>query len=291
MRTLVMVVIMATGMVAASVTVAAAETAASAKAISWQRELPKRARVIETVKVPSKHGQRCLVLWVADPKEYREESYGDPLTCPEMAKGKHYIDGLVRLSLVDERRSRIINTVPIENERYIAYLFDNPADGNKKTLAIDVPDPENRKQSIPLDVTQTLYEVSRGKDKGKGRVMRMRDINGDGLPNEFAFYTSESCSDIYAAVAGYSERTDKAILYNFHLQVNDEGKISTEDIHWVPAAFDNASQWLEHIPPDKGVWRFTWRYPEEVPREYRYEIRYDAAREAFVGTETIVRVP
>ena len=267
-------------------------TIALADSSLWQRDLPKGARVIETVKVPSKHGQRRLVLWAEDAKEHREKFYGDALTCPEMAKGRHYVDGLLRLSLVDERRSRIINTVPIETEGYTEYLFDNPADGNKKTLAVNVPDPESRRQSVPLDVAQTMYDVP--KSKSKGRLMQMRDINGDGLANEFALYSSETCADFNATIVGYSERTDKAIWYNFKLQVNDEGKMSVDDVHWVPVQFVGAFRFGEGVSPEtpkNGVWQFATQYPEDPPREYRYEIRYDAAREEFVGTETIVRIP
>jgi hypothetical protein len=160
------------------------------------------------------------------------------------------------VSLIDVGRSAVINTVPLETS------------------------PQSRTLDLPLELAQTLYDSS----VGTAKIMHLRDTNADGRPNEFGIFATESCSDRYGTVIGYSERQDRAVWYTFHLSVNDEGKVSSEDQHWIPVGFFDT-------PPKKGVWRFTWRYPEDPPREYRYEIRYDAAREQFSGVETIVRVP
>ncbi|MCL1962495.1 MAG: hypothetical protein FWG56_12170 [Desulfovibrionaceae bacterium] len=218
--------------------------------------LPAHARVMDEAAIWSAHGKRRLVLWVADAQESREEDYGDVLTCPEMAIGRHYVTGRARLSLVDERRSRIEDSVLLETS------------------------PEEPLLGIPVAVGRTLYDAP----GGAHRVMRLRDINRDGRADEFVLYMAGSCSDFVATIAGYSKRQDKVIWYTFHLDVNDEGQLSTEDSHWIPIQFLRRA-------PRRGVWRFTATYPEYPPREYRYEIRYDAAQERFVGAETIVQVP
>jgi hypothetical protein len=248
----------------------ATTTALAAEPARWARHLPKHARIVQTAALATAHGRRLLVLWVAGAKETRGEgSDYDALTCPEMAMGRHYLYGRARLSLVNRSGTGFANSVLLNETD-----FEQPI-------------------VIPLHTKNTLYDTHADCSSDKpplcpapgtppDRVMRMRDINGDGLPYEFALFETESCSDLYAAIVGYSQRRDAVIWYRFHLLVNDEGQLGLYDEDWISVMFLDTA-------PVNGVWRFTMQYPEDPPREYRYVIRYDAEHERFVGVENIVR--
>ena len=302
-------IIMATLALIAAITAHAARADGPQR---WARALPMHALVVETADVASQHGPRQLALWVADAKEFNNEDGFDPsdaLTCPEMAAGRYYIRGRVRVSLVDSRRSRIRHSVSVTGETleiptqtgrtlYDPREWQAWQEHPLRVLLISDLDDYDMSDlgfgSGPFDVTEQTYAPYRAQSllyvstpalydalTGGGAVMYLRDLNHDGLPNEFALYESESCSDLYAAIIGYSARRDRLIRYTFHLRVNDEGKVSIDDERWIPFAF-------LAVKPRNGVWRFTVQYPEERPRKYHYAIRYDAARERFVGTENIV---
>lgn len=259
-------------------------TAVTAGPATWRSRLPEHGRVAGTASISTVHGKRLLVLWVANATERRPEAAekDDALTCPELAMGRHYLQGRTRLSLVNDSRTGFRDSVSLETN------------------------PEEPDLNIPLTTAQTLFDDAErrnwcscdsssapplaidqplpGVPKSKNKVMRMRDINGDGWANEFALYATESCSDIFTTIAGYSERQDKVIWYTFHLQVTDNGRqVGTQDSHWIPVGFLN-------VNPDHGIRRFKWSYTGD-PHEYHYEVGYDAAREQFVGTETIIQTP
>lgn len=223
---------------------------------SWRRRLPTTERVVETTAVSSSHGARLLVLWMEAAREHRGTLEPDePLSCPELASGRHFLRGLGRVSLIDVRREMVINTIRL--------------DTNSGSPTLDVP----------LELARTLYDRRGG---GAARIMSLRDLNDDGRANEFVIFATESCSDRYGTAVGYSERRDRVISYTFELRVVANGAVTKVEDQWIPAGFFDA-------PQTNGAWRFQWHYPEEPPQEYRYEIRYDSQRERFVGAERVVR--
>src|SRR5579883_1496148 len=85
--------------------------------------LPLQALVLEEAPIPaSAHSDRALILWIVRPsdvpptgypasgtREEAEEAY----TCPDQSRGQFY-RAPTRVSLVDTRAKRVINTVPVK---------------------------------------------------------------------------------------------------------------------------------------------------------------------------------
>src|SRR6266849_7706903 len=75
--------------------------------------LPTDALIVETQPIKS---DRILILWILRPTKHpRELEPDEPYTCPEETRGSYYT-GRTRVSLVDTKSRRIINTVMIRQE-------------------------------------------------------------------------------------------------------------------------------------------------------------------------------
>ncbi len=247
----------------------------SAQSLASGASIPADAVVIERATIPARvHRERELVLWMisAEKHDRGPVSKATRYTCPERTLGS-YFSGPTRISLLDTRTKRVINTLRLMSvvanvdEFYIPYRILNG-------LYYDVPG------------------VSK-EAEGKPRLLALRDLNGDGIAAETAFFEAEACMGLPTTLIGYSPAQDKVIQYRADLQVTEyefrmEGKIGggkrlsgprTETQLWIDYLFSKK-------PVQPGHWKYEIDYRGRGGCLDSYDVRYDPARERFVGTLT-----
>lgn len=221
--------------------------------------LPRGARVVEARDLPSAgRPGRALLLWMLSPRRHPFEGAADePYTCPEETRGS-YLSGPTRVSLVDARARRVVNTVELRPE----YL-----DGED---SFDLPYRIRR---------NAFYDVPGGSRTVERRpvIMRLRDYNGDGRAEEFALFDALACMGLQTTLVGYSARQDRVIQYPISLSVEEEGKPPRTEVR----------QWADYLfsrrPVRPGVWQYEIDYSGRGGTLDRYEIRYNPRAERFEG--------
>lgn len=210
--------------------------------------LPAGAKIIET---RSLNSNRALILWMVNPKRNPREPADEVYTCPEYTRG-HYYSGHTRVSLIDIKTNKIINTLEIKGEGGETDSFD-----------------------MPYKIARGYYyQVASGKTKeAKPSILSLKDFNGDGKAHEFALYDAMACMGLQTALIGYSERQDKVIQYKTVLTI--KGKKETLD--WVDYFFSKA-------PAKNGAWKYEIDYRGRGGTLDKYNIRYNAKLERFDGT-------
>lgn len=222
--------------------------------------LPAGALVLETRPLglgAAKH--RALVLWMLRPKRYPRDA-GEIYACPEETRGSYY-HGPARVSLVDTKAGRVVNTLKI---------IQDYADGADEV-------------DIPYRIRAGGYYHVAGAPSGReGRptIMWLKDFNGDGKALEFALFDAVACMGLETALFGYSERQDRVIQYPVSLELTgDGGKKTTQVLKWVDYLFSR-----EQAGP--GRWKFEVDYRGRGGSLDSYEVRYNSQAERFEGTVT-----
>lgn len=215
--------------------------------------LPAGALIIETQPVKT---NRALILWMLNPRRIPRDTPDEPYTCPEETRGSHY-NGATRVSLVDTRTRRIINTLRIRQE------YNEGAD------EFDVP------YKIHSGSYYHVEGIPVGRE-GKPTIMWLRDYNGDGEAREFALFDALACMGLQTTLIGYSERQDKVIQYSTRLVVEEKGKRSVTLRRWVDYLFSGK-------PKGAGYWKYEIDYRGRGGLIVKYEIRYNRRSERFEG--------
>ena len=216
--------------------------------------MPSGAVTVETQPV---RVNRSLILWMVNPTKNPRATPGEFYTCPEHTRGSYY-SGPTRVSLVDTKGGKVINTVKILSDD------DGAAD----------------EFNVPYEIVPDYYYhvdgAAKGKE-GKPTVMRLKNYNGDGRPHEFALFDAQACMGLATALFGNSERQDKVIQYQTNLTVtNSKGKRSTQTNGWVDYLFSKK-------PVSPGLWKYEIDYREGAGDLAKYEIRYNKETEKFEG--------
>ena len=132
----------------------------------------------------------------------------------------------------------------------------------------------------PYKIRSDYYYHVEGVPKeteGKPTIMWLRDYNGDGKAWEFALFDAQACMGLATTLIGYSERQDKVIQYQTHLNVNDsKGKRSTTTESWTDYLFSKK-------PTRPGSWKYEIDYRGRGGVLAKYEIHYDKQTERFEG--------
>lgn len=233
--------------------------AASAQAPLPTHGLPAGALVIERQVIKSKsHPDRALVLWMLKPKRNARPDDEDIYTCPEETRGSHY-SGPTRVSLVNTRTGRIINTVMVKS----SYMDDE-----------DTFD-------IPYRIHDGYYHVPNvtGRAEGTPVIMLLRDYNGDGRAAEFALFDALACMGLNTTLIGYSETQDRVIQYPVQIQVREGRKLLTQTRYWTDYLFGQK-------PVRPGYWKYEIDYRGRAGTLDQYEIRYNRLAERFEGRLT-----
>jgi hypothetical protein len=185
-------------------------------------------------------------------------------TCPELTLGSYHV-GPTRLSLIDTETRAVINTIKI-----ISVL----SDGKDYFY-------------IPYRIRSGDYYLVPGRPKGtegKPALLALRDLKGNGLALEVAFFEAEACMGLPTTLVGYSLRQDKVIQYRAEMKVTylkgegehtDGPKAVTES--WIDYLF-------AETPIAAGHWKYEIYYRGRAGTLDSYDIRYDQSREMFVGT-------
>jgi hypothetical protein len=224
-------------------------------------KLPPGAVVIETRPLQSRaYPNRALLLWMIRPKRHPREIPGDPYACPEETRG-HYYSGPTRISLVDTRTRRVINTIKLLPE----YL-----DGEDSF-------------DIPYKIHNGYYSVAGVGEaqEGKPVIMSLKDYNGDGRAQEFALFDALACMGLATTLIGYSESKDRVIQYPLDLEFVEGARRSRGIIYWPDYLFSQK-------PQRPGYWKYEIDYRGRGGSLDKWEIRYNPAREEFSGTLTHV---
>lgn len=229
--------------------------------------IPSDALIIERAVIPpSVHRTRELVLWMISPQKHDRGPLSDrnPYTCPELTLGSYY-EGPTRLSLVNPETSAVINTVKI-----VSFL----SDGRDYFY-------------VPYRIRSGDYYPVPGRPKGtegKPALLALRDVNGDGLALEVAFFEAEACMGLPTTLVGYSPRQDKVMQYRAEMRVTylkGAGKLPNR-------SKAVTGSWIDYLfaetPVAAGHWKYEIDYRGRLGTLDSYDIRYDQTREMFVGT-------
>ena len=192
-----------------------------------------------------------------NPRDPEDELY----TCPDETRGS-YLSGPTRVSLVNTRTGRIINTVKV---------ITSYTEGEDGEDAFD----------IPYKIHNGYYHVPnvRGQAEGTPVIMWLRDYNGDGRAAEFALFDAQACMGLQTALIGYSETRDKVIQYGVRLQVRQGRKLLTRTSNWADYLFSKK-------PQRPGYWKYEIDYRGRAGTLDQYEIRYNRLLERFEGRLT-----
>jgi hypothetical protein len=216
--------------------------------------LPPGALVLETQPVAL---GRELVLWMLSPSRHpRDLEPDEPYTCPEETRGHHY-RGPTRVSLVNTRTHRLINTVKIKEE------------GSGGEDSFDIP------YQIHAGSYYHVEGVPEGQE-GKPKILWLKDYNGDGKALELAFFDALACMGLPTTLVGYSERQDRVIQYPVRVEVDFQGKRSIRQICWVDYLFSQE-------PEGPGHWVYEIDYSGRGGMLNKYEIHYNRRAERFEG--------
>ncbi len=218
--------------------------------------LPVGAKVLETrTLTATSHPNRALVLWMVNPKKNPREPADEIYTCPEYTRG-HYFSGQTRISLVDLKTNKTINTINVKGETEDHDSFD-----------------------MPYKIARGYYyQVASSKTKeAKPIILSLQDFNGDGKAHEFVLYDAEGCMTVMTTLIGYSEAQDKVIQYQTVLKIKNKNESKTETVGWVDHLF-------KQQPRKRGVWKFEIDYRGRGGSLDQYNVRYNTKLERFEGT-------
>ena len=221
-------------------------------------DLPASAKIIETRPLTSRsHPNRALILWMINPKRNPREPADEIYTCPEYTRG-HYYSGPTRVSLIDLKTNKIINTIKVKSEADEQDSFD-----------------------VPYKIARGYYYqvVKSNAKEAKPIILALKDFNGDGKAYEFVLYEAEGCMGLETALIGYSEKRDKVIQYKTVLTTKNKKETKTETLGWVDYLF--SKQAIKN-----GVWKYDIDYRGRNGTLDQYNIRYNAKQERFEGTLT-----
>jgi hypothetical protein len=204
-----------------------------------------------------------------------EQSY----TCPEVTLGSYY-SGPTRLSLLDTRSGRVINTIK---------LMSPMAEGDDEF-------------NIPYRILSGEYYLVPGVPKGregKPSLLKLRDLNGDGIAAETAFFEAESCMGLPTTLIGFSVVQDKVIQYPAEITVKDFEQTITGDSLGPRRARGKprveTQFWIDYLLAEKPIqprhWKYAIDYTGRAGCNESYDLRYDPVRERFVGALTEVCPP
>lgn len=233
--------------------------------------LPSGAVVIEEARIPETiRPHRSIMLWMIGPKKFDRGALGpdNPYNCPDTTLGSYYT-GPTRLSLLDTRTRRVINTIPLRESHLGRDWFRVPY----RMIAgryYSVPDQADATEGIP-------------------KLLHLRDFNGDGLALEAAFYEAFACMGLATTLFGYSPSQDRLRQYPVDLTVTrldhkQRRKVERKRAVW--------ADYLYAEPPVKpGEWDYRIDYRGRGGPLANYKVRYDALRELFRGTLNFVTLP
>ncbi|MGD0499718.1 MAG: hypothetical protein ABSC23_14920 [Bryobacteraceae bacterium] len=219
--------------------------------------LPADAKIIETANLTANSGKsRAFVLWMQQPKKVARDP--DAGYCGDAVYGDHWF-GPTRLSLVDPADGRVLNAIRIVGPAFIG----DPADSFR----------------VPYLVSNGYYYVPHLNSKGEGKpeVLRLRDLTGDGVADEFVMFMYGACGIAETGAFGYDRSSDRALQYPVEVR---SGNGAAETELWPDQIFAER-------PNRPGHWSFTWEPRHGSEDIVHEEVSFDPARLVFVDYRQI----
>jgi len=231
--------------------------------------LPPGAVVIERAAIPQGiHPDRELVLWMPSPKKNDRGAFSEsnPYMCPDRTLGSYY-SGPTRISLVDASVHRLINTISLRGPW-----------GDQDSF--------NVSYRILADYNYLVPGCKHGQE-GKPKLLALRDLNGDGLPLETAFFEAEACMGLMTTLIGYSPKQDRVIQYQVELKITPKNAVEDRQVVNPDAVRTETTGWVDYLfaekPSSPGHWSYEIDYSGRGGTLNRYRVRYDPSREMFFG--------
>lgn len=240
--------------------------------------LTETARIIEFQTLIG-YPHRALILWMYIPRVHVEQD--EFYTCPEVTTGKGYFVGITKVSLLDTKEKRIINTVDVLNG-------DDweSNDTIHRQLCIEVPF-SILNPAVARELAGLKYHATGGTDttEGTAHILYLDDYNGDGKKLEFALYNQEGCLGCSSTLFGYSPNQDKVINYDIRLQVSDFN--AHKGIPDTDTTYERLSKWIDHAFcfrfNAKGELNYSMDYRGRGGNWDRYQLKYNKEAECFSG--------
>lgn len=220
----------------------------------FAQDFPKSAVILEKAKVTA---NREMILWMPNPAKNPRNEEDDFYSCPDQTRG-HYYSGIVKVSLIDLRTKKIINTIEI---------VGNEVSSNDNIL------------DLPYLIRRGYYEVPRIDlmKEGVPVLMSLKDYNADGKAFEFALFDAVACMGLETTLIGYSAKQDKVIQYEIELKTAE----GTSKEFWIDYFFGQKAD-------KSGVWKYEIDYRGRAGALEKYEFRYDKQKERFYGSQTSI---
>lgn len=176
--------------------------------------------------------------------------------------------GPARLSLVDTKANRLVNTIKLRRKEHDEDSFNVPY----RVLAgyyYFVPDRERGQEGTPT-------------------LLALRDLNGDGLPLETAFFEARACMGVWTTLFGYSPKQDRVVQYQVELKITEQKIVEGRGIVTTGRAKTETATWVDYLfsesPSEPGHWSYKIDYTGRAGTLDTYDVHYDRAREKFFGT-------
>jgi hypothetical protein len=175
-----------------------------------------------------------------------------------------YWYGPTRLSLIDKKGNRIINTLEIrESDAYVGV-------------------PASDKFNIPFQVSNQYYYVPSPNLRGEGKpiILGFRNFTDDtGIA--FPLFIYEACGLVNSGAFGYSKRSDRVVQYPVEVLADDR---PPELQLW-------GGNMFAQTPAQPGRWVFDLNPGHGSGVTIHEEISFDSANQRFVQRRTTRRVP
>ncbi len=236
------------------------------KPLAKKLGLSSQALIVEQQTIQG-YPNRAFILWV-DSGRVGFES--EPYSCPSVTTGTGFFQGRVRVSLIDVKNQKIINTIPVHGSSWV-----NVRDCF--TIPFCIANPKYK-----FELGQLKYHAIGGdsiKD-GRATVLYLDDYNGDGKKHEFALYEQMGCISCLSTLFGYYEKADSLINYTVVLEETDldsaQNKPYTTVSNWVSQMFT--------LKPKKGMYNFSMDYRGRGGELCYYNVAFSKENNRFEGT-------
>lgn len=165
-----------------------------------QTVLPQGALLRDLEPIPGT--RKALVIYILDPDIDEEQPLDDyVLTCPGQVNGQA-IRGAYHLALFEN--GRFVNDVRIPGDVIFGDIPGQTGIVYRQLEALIRGQHATARENVE-DGTAQLAEV---------KLLRLRDLNGDGRPHEFNLRVYlAACGHVQVLIAGYSAKQGRAIVY------------------------------------------------------------------------------
>ena len=244
--------------------------------------LPRLANIIEESTFKTSNGSRTIIAWMTNMGvrlNMNDADENERIDWIYKIQGSGNFSGKLRLSLIDNVRHRIINTIAV---RYFSERHKHDTLTYSEEL-LDWPFAILSKEHIQNYNYELLYysNGSSAERDGEAEVMHFRDFNGDGKAYEFALFRQDYSFSFFSALCGYCETSDSLKWYGWDLQYHYNTAYIKDTIVKVKQYWIDYAAYLNFDM--QGHLNFIRDYTGRMGNRYDYRLRYDPLKDAYSG--------